>query len=193
MFIIRLDRLARRRLGASLFPLVLTLFANPRFEFLGTELIGQHVQLPAGVQALIGAAAAAQATSQGQVTNNGLGLIGVPAPNISGTASAVGGTAVYVPSANTLPTGKHPGFSSYAAPSDTRTPAPNGQAQQSAPVAIDAKCLIPGCGKHVHIDASGNKASNYCSLWHREYADAPFLIFTKRFLIFPPPPSSLLG
>lgn len=116
------------------------------------QLIGQHVQLPAGVQALIGAAAAAQATSQGQVTNNGLGLIGVPAPNISGTASAVGGTAVYVPSANTLPT------------------APNGQAQQSAPVAIDAKCLIPGCGKHVHIDASGNKASNYCSLWHREEA-----------------------
>lgn len=32
------------------------------------------------------------------------------------------------------------------------------------------ECLIPGCGKPVHIDSSGSKTSEYCSMRHREYA-----------------------
>ncbi|PPQ92583.1 hypothetical protein CVT25_007275 [Psilocybe cyanescens] len=41
--------------------------------------------------------------------------------------------------------------------------------QQSAD---DTECLIPGCGQPVHIDAKGVKASDYCSMRHREEAVA---------------------
>ncbi len=34
--------------------------------------------------------------------------------------------------------------------------------------ADDLRCLIPGCGKPVHVDAKGVKTSDYCSLRHRE-------------------------
>ncbi|KAH6913470.1 hypothetical protein BKA70DRAFT_1525790 [Coprinopsis sp. MPI-PUGE-AT-0042] len=34
----------------------------------------------------------------------------------------------------------------------------------------DLDCLIPGCGKPVHIDAKGLKTSDYCSQRHREEA-----------------------
>jgi len=34
----------------------------------------------------------------------------------------------------------------------------------------DLECLIPGCGKPVHVDAKGLKASDYCSMRHREEA-----------------------
>lgn len=36
------------------------------------------------------------------------------------------------------------------------------------PVADDIECLIPGCGKPVHVDEKGVKASEYCSMRHRE-------------------------
>jgi hypothetical protein len=36
------------------------------------------------------------------------------------------------------------------------------------PVADDIECLIPGCGKPVHVDAKGVKTSEYCSMRHRE-------------------------
>ncbi|KAF8910521.1 hypothetical protein CPB84DRAFT_1672686, partial [Gymnopilus junonius] len=32
------------------------------------------------------------------------------------------------------------------------------------------ECLIPGCGQPVHVDAKGVKASDYCSMRHREEA-----------------------
>ncbi|KIJ98118.1 hypothetical protein K443DRAFT_680995 [Laccaria amethystina LaAM-08-1] len=38
------------------------------------------------------------------------------------------------------------------------------------PVADDIECLIPGCGKPVHVDAKGVKTSEYCSMRHREEA-----------------------
>ena len=41
-----------------------------------------------------------------------------------------------------------------------------GQQQQYS--AEDLECLIPGCGKPVHVDAKGMKSSDYCSQRHRE-------------------------
>ncbi|KAF8808630.1 hypothetical protein BYT27DRAFT_7222792 [Phlegmacium glaucopus] len=38
------------------------------------------------------------------------------------------------------------------------------------PSADDSECLIPGCGKPVHVDAKGVKTSDYCSMRHREEA-----------------------
>ncbi|KAG5642904.1 hypothetical protein DXG03_001911 [Asterophora parasitica] len=38
------------------------------------------------------------------------------------------------------------------------------------PAADDADCLIPGCGKPVHVDANGVKTSDFCSQRHREEA-----------------------
>ncbi|KAJ3515130.1 hypothetical protein NLJ89_g1944 [Agrocybe chaxingu] len=40
-------------------------------------------------------------------------------------------------------------------------------AQQAA---TNIECLIPGCGKPVHVDAKGVKVSDYCSMRHREEA-----------------------
>ncbi|RDB29285.1 hypothetical protein Hypma_014878 [Hypsizygus marmoreus] len=38
------------------------------------------------------------------------------------------------------------------------------------PPADPPECLIPGCGKPVHVDAQGMKTSDYCSKRHREEA-----------------------
>ncbi|TFK36681.1 hypothetical protein BDQ12DRAFT_686325, partial [Crucibulum laeve] len=38
------------------------------------------------------------------------------------------------------------------------------------PSADDLECLIPGCGKPVHVDSRGMKTSDYCSMRHREEA-----------------------
>jgi hypothetical protein len=40
--------------------------------------------------------------------------------------------------------------------------------QQQQYSAEDLECLIPGCGKPVHVDAKGMKSSDYCSQRHRE-------------------------
>src|SRR5690606_12897473 len=42
----------------------------------------------------------------------------------------------------------------------------HGQQYQQPP--DDLECLIPGCGKPVHVDAKGLKTSDYCSQRHRE-------------------------
>ncbi|TEB34607.1 hypothetical protein FA13DRAFT_1789019 [Coprinellus micaceus] len=49
-----------------------------------------------------------------------------------------------------------------------------GYPQQSDPE--DLECLIPGCGKPVHVDAKGLKASDYCSQRHRDEAVASGLV-----------------
>lgn len=38
----------------------------------------------------------------------------------------------------------------------------------SQQVADNLECIIPGCGKPVHVDAKGVKSSDYCSMRHRE-------------------------
>jgi hypothetical protein len=47
---------------------------------------------------------------------------------------------------------------------------PNTASSQQAAAADDLECLIPGCGKPVHVDSKGLKASDYCSMRHREEA-----------------------
>lgn len=42
--------------------------------------------------------------------------------------------------------------------------------------AEDLECLIPGCGKPVHVDAKGLKTSDYCSQRHRDEAVATGLV-----------------
>lgn len=46
--------------------------------------------------------------------------------------------------------------------------APNGTLAQAPASAPPLECLIPGCGKPVHIDTQGNTTSDYCSRTHRE-------------------------
>ncbi|KIM80427.1 hypothetical protein PILCRDRAFT_822558 [Piloderma croceum F 1598] len=47
----------------------------------------------------------------------------------------------------------------------------NGRGQYGqAPVGPPHDCLIPGCGKPVHVDENGIPASDYCSQRHREQA-----------------------
>ncbi|EAU83116.1 hypothetical protein CC1G_11642 [Coprinopsis cinerea okayama7 len=51
----------------------------------------------------------------------------------------------------------------------------HGQQYQQQPP-DDLECLIPGCGKPVHVDAKGLKTSDYCSQRHREEAVASGLV-----------------
>lgn len=60
---------------------------------------------------------------------------------------AVSGTSAT--SSSTLPGAQHPHVS-------------------TQPAATPAQCLIPGCGKPVHVDSTGVSTGDYCSLRHRE-------------------------
>ncbi|KAJ2932507.1 hypothetical protein H1R20_g4587, partial [Candolleomyces eurysporus] len=51
-----------------------------------------------------------------------------------------------------------------------------GQQQQQQYSAEDLECLIPGCGKPVHVDSKGMKTSDYCSQRHREEAVSSGLV-----------------
>ena len=46
--------------------------------------------------------------------------------------------------------------------------APSGTLAQAPTNMPPLECLIPGCGKPVHIDTQGNTTSDYCSRKHRE-------------------------
>ncbi|KAF8730639.1 hypothetical protein AX14_005328 [Amanita brunnescens Koide BX004] len=50
--------------------------------------------------------------------------------------------------------------------------APNGTSTQAPASTQPLQCLIPGCGKPVHVDTQGNTTSDYCSRKHREEAVA---------------------
>ncbi|KAF8335148.1 hypothetical protein F5887DRAFT_620500 [Amanita rubescens] len=50
--------------------------------------------------------------------------------------------------------------------------APNGTSAQAPVGTPPLQCLIPGCGKPVHVDTQGNTTSDYCSRKHREEAVA---------------------
>ncbi|RXW20686.1 hypothetical protein EST38_g5153 [Candolleomyces aberdarensis] len=51
-----------------------------------------------------------------------------------------------------------------------------GQQQQQQYSAEDLECLVPGCGKPVHVDSKGMKTSDYCSQRHREEAVSSGLV-----------------
>lgn len=44
----------------------------------------------------------------------------------------------------------------------------NSRAQYPQAPGVAPDCLIPGCGKPVHVDENGLPASDYCSQRHRE-------------------------
>ncbi|KAF8630187.1 hypothetical protein AX15_003065 [Amanita polypyramis BW_CC] len=59
-----------------------------------------------------------------------------------------------------------------AQPAQQQAAANGAPTQAQSSTQPPSQCLIPGCGKPVHVDAQGNTTSDYCSRKHREEAVA---------------------
>ncbi|CAA7269532.1 unnamed protein product [Cyclocybe aegerita] len=135
------------------------------------EFVAQHIPQ---VQALL-------APNSGGATNpiNSSGSTVQPPTNpfVGGTAAAQSAPVnnpfinaqAQNPFANPQPQTTSNGAVPLAASSNTLPSAQPAHASTQQ-AAINIECLIPGCGKPVHIDAKGIKMSDYCSMRHREEA-----------------------
>jgi len=104
------------------------------------------------------------------------------APAVQSQAPPVAAPSQSSPKAGPPPAAKPPRnnpFTNFASKIQTLTTNSNDPALQSTQPDITQvlpECLIPGCGKPVHVDSSGSKTSEYCSKRHREQAVADGLV-----------------